>query len=280
MKTPIKYIGSKAGLIDEISSYVPEDTTVIVEPFAGSGAFSFSSGSPFYLIDNQPELINFYEVLINKPSELILELESMKKLNCEEFFMEVRSNDRGEHWYSLGDVVRAARYYYILYAGYNGMYRVNKKNQANVPWGGDSRKFSVPEEKLLDASEYMKSKCRGVFRQQFDNLSIITSILDAGERPFVLIDPPYVDGDNGKKVYREYTDDTIDEVFYHRLYEYLIALDIAGVPFLMTNTYARYIRRKFRRWNIHKVPTKYTVAADKTKRGEKFEAWVTNIPMV
>lgn len=275
MEAPIKYVGSKRGLADIIYKYVPNDTSIIFENFSGSGAFSFSSGLPFYLSDSQPELVNFFSVLEDNVAGLVLMLEDFYKTHSKEFYLSTRAQDRLEYFSNMSEVYRAARYYYIIYSGFNGLYRVNSKGQCNTPWG--DRKFIIDRDKLERASLHLDRYCRGISCNQFDDTSIIESAISSGEKPFVLIDPPYVDGDNGKKVYREYTTDIIDDKFYDRLELYMKRLDRADIPFLMTNTYCEYIKDKFSKWNIDKVTTSYKVAADKTRRGDKFEAFTSNI---
>ena len=282
MKTPLKYVGSKASLVGQIKEYMPCDTTAIVEPFAGSGAFSFDSGLPFYLMDSQPELINFYEVLREDRSRLLSKLRKMRREHNKldfvarnEYFLSIRGQDRSPlEFLRMSNIDRAARYYYIVYTGFNGIFRVNGNNQCNTPDG--KRDFNINASSLRSASRCLRDRCGGVFHQQFDDMGILESIVDSDAKPFVLIDPPYADGDNGRPVYRGYTPDKIDDQFYDRLTDYMVSLTDAGVPFLMTNTYCKLITTKFSRWEIKKVPVKYTVGTDGTRRGEKFEAFISN----
>lgn len=278
MKTPLKYAGSKSKLSKEIQKYMPEDTTIIIEPFCGSGAYSFMSGLPFVLKDSQGELINFWRVLGSDPKALISEIKILASQSNSEFYLKIRNQDRIEGYENVVPVLRAARYYYIVYAGYNTGYRVNKKNQCNIPWGGDTRKFCLDEEKLLLTSRYLRKNCRGILHEQFDENTekLLGTILKQGDKPFFLIDPPYVDGDDKKKVYREYSSDTIDGKFYDRLFNFMNLLEERGLPFLMTNTYCEYILDMFCGWKIDKVATKYSVSASGESRGEKFEAFTSN----
>lgn len=276
MRTPLKYAGSKDKLFDEIKRYLPENTNVVVEPFSGSGAFSFKSELPFYLLDSQPELINFWKVLSQKPNELVETIKSLASTKNKEYFIKIRNLDREEAFKDYTDVYKAARYYYIVYSGYNTGYRVNKKNQCNIDWGGDTRQFSLDFSRLFSASQYLKDNCLGIHHRQFDDFSIIESLLLKGKKPFVLLDPPYVDGDDGKKVYREYSSDKIDNKFYLRLLAFMEKLNENNVPFLMTNTYCSYITDMFGEYIIHKIPTKYSVAATEGKHAVKFEAFVSS----
>lgn len=280
MKTPLKYCGSKNKLSEEIMKYVPADTTCIVEPFCGSLAFSFNAGLPFYAFDAQSELMMFWEALRDYPEELITQIKRFSKDNCREKFMKIRSADRQEGFEDYGCIYRGARYYYIVYSGHNTGYRVNQKNQCNIPWGGDTRKFVLNEDYLREVSAYLKESGYAFINCQFDSeevFAILRSLIDSGDIPFVLIDPPYVDGDDGKKVYREYTGDKIDNAFHERMLSFMRALTEARIPFVMTNTYCQQIKEIYGYFEINKVQTKYSVSGDKENGTEKFEAFVTNM---
>lgn len=273
MKSPIKYVGSKGRLVPEINNYIPNDTSIILEPFCGSAALSFHKELPFYISDLSPELVHFLKTLsepgnVERMIDVLLELEQS---HSKDFYIQVRSVDRAWDMDQLPDIYRACRYYYIIYAGFNGLYRVNKKNQCNTPWG--DRVFRADVHRLRQAGNYLQRYCRGIFHQEFDDMSTLESVLDSGIKPFVFIDPPYY----GDKVFKSYTPEGDGGDFYYRLDKYLTDLDSAGVTFLMTNSYDDYILDMFEhKYTIDKVATKYSVSADGNKRGEKFEAFVTN----
>ena len=270
---PVKYVGSKRKLLKEIENYIPKDTNTIIEPFAGSGALSFSKDLPFYLVDKSPELINFLQVL-NHPesfSKLIILLEVFRGSHSKEFYMDVRKTDRLPRFDHLPRVYRAARYYYIIYSGFNGLYRVNKRNECNTPWG--SRDFNVDTIHLNNCHVHLKTFCKGIHYQEFNNMELYQSIVDYSDsKPFVLIDPPYY----GDKVFKAYTPEGDGGDFYFDLYNFMCDLDEANIPFLMTNSDDEYIDNMFNEWGIDKVATKYSIAADGKKRGVKFESFVHN----
>ena len=267
MNPIIKYVGGKSSLMHEIQPYITKaSATSIYEPFVGSGAVSLLSGLPMMWNDNQPELINFYRVVISYPNRLIEKLASMAEYHnelfntdratAEEFYLLTRSQNPET------SLLRAARYFYIIYTGFNGLYRVNKKgeNQCNTAFG--KKVFSFNQSKVDDIlrfSDYLKVNLKYLTHGQFDSTD--HTCIETDSNPFVFIDPPYAKKDNGKAIYTEYTEDKIGDAFWDRLLAYMLKLDSDGIPFLMTNTYCKFIAEKFGMFNTRRVATKYNVQA-------------------
>lgn len=267
----IPYVGSKSKLIPNIEKYM-QDCDVIFEPFGGSAAFSLSQDLPFYYTDMQPELVNFLEHVIKQPQKLI---ERITELNATIVSIEpwytLRAADREDSFLESCPLSRAARYYYLLNTSFNNLYRVNKKGQANMPWGRGGKKIPDDfQDRILEASDKLKLHCKGLSCTDFNNQEILTSVIDSGYKPFVLIDPPYYD------TFDQYVKDRPDPEFWNRLKEYVDDLNEAGVKFLLTNSNTPFIKNLFKGYQIEEVPIRYTVAASGEKRVITSEAFITN----
>ncbi|EHI3975700.1 DNA adenine methylase, partial [Salmonella enterica] len=60
VKTPLKWVGSKARLMPQLRPHLPEGKR-LVEPFAGSCAVMMNTDYDEYLIaDVNPDLVNLY----------------------------------------------------------------------------------------------------------------------------------------------------------------------------------------------------------------------------
>ena len=79
--------------------------------------------------DSNEELIHFYYTVRNRPVELYDCISTM--VVSEDEYYKIRALAP----LSLDDVSRAARFLYLNKTCYNGLYRVNKNNQFNTPFG-------------------------------------------------------------------------------------------------------------------------------------------------
>jgi DNA adenine methylase len=104
----------------------------IIEPFAGGAAFfhHFDVGAAI-INDVNSELISAYEAIRDSPDEVE---EQLSKFSVNrETYMELRVSLGGSK------VRRAARFFFLNRTSFSGIYRVNKKGQFNVPFGGGKR---------------------------------------------------------------------------------------------------------------------------------------------
>ena len=85
------------------------------------------------LIDNNPELINVYEVIRDNVQELIHSLQNHR--NESDYFYSIRNIDRQTDFAKMNKVEKASRTIYLNRCCYNGLYRVNSKGGFNVPFG-------------------------------------------------------------------------------------------------------------------------------------------------
>ena len=138
----VKWVGGKRGLLSQMLPLLPKEFNNYFEPFVGGGALFFElqkqgklNGKKVYLFDINSELINAYQVIKSSPDRLIENLAKFKEQHSKEFYYEVRAWDREENFLELDSVIRATRFIYLNKTCFNGLYRVNKKNQNNVPIG-------------------------------------------------------------------------------------------------------------------------------------------------
>ena len=135
----VKWAGGKRSIIDKLKKLVPDDYKTYYEPFVGGGALLFDLQPKKAVInDYNSELMNVYECIkdADKFDKMCSELNKHETNHSEEYYYEIRNLDRDKKKFNrIADYKRAARTIYLNKACFNGLYRVNSKNEFNVPFG-------------------------------------------------------------------------------------------------------------------------------------------------
>ncbi|MFH1352097.1 MAG: DNA adenine methylase [bacterium] len=155
----LKWAGGKTQLLNELEKRLPHknrSTGIIeryIEPFVGGGALYFYLESIYkiktaYLIDNNQDLILTYKVVQKEHKKLIRELERLQ-----EIYLQKSSVGRQEYYYQIRDeynkqkdkinysrfsdiwITRASYLILLNKTCFNGLYRLNRKGEFNVPHG-------------------------------------------------------------------------------------------------------------------------------------------------
>ena len=176
--TFLKWAGGKNWFVNNENERFPNEFNRYIEPFLGSGAIFFHS-QPLNAIlsDINQELINTY---ISVRDEVGLVYENLKRHQ--------RNNNRAYYYRMRATKTRttatsAARMIYLNKACFNGIYRVNKKGEFNVPFGTD--RDIIFDRDSLDRSSY-KLQNADILCQDFQR-----TIEMAEEYDFLFCDPPY-----------------------------------------------------------------------------------------
>ena len=157
-KPILKWAGGKTQMLGELLPKVPSSYGRYIEPFFGGGALFFALQPENAVIaDSNPELINMYRQVADHVDDVISYLE--KYQNTSEMFYSVRSLD----WETLPKAEAAARTIYLNRTCYNGLYRVNKKGQFNVPYGKYKNPKICDSEALHAASQALQKADSGAF---------------------------------------------------------------------------------------------------------------------
>ena len=132
----LKWAGGKTQMISDILKFAPKNFNKYIEPFIGGGAVYFNlNHSESIISDLNEELVITYKQVKENVGETIDILE--KYNNTEEFYYKTRALDVNKLSYSE----RAARLIYLNKTCFNGLFRVNKKGEFNVPYGKRSGSF-------------------------------------------------------------------------------------------------------------------------------------------
>lgn len=264
----IKWVGGKRQLIGEIKEYMPKKFNNYFEPFIGGGAVFFElKQHNSFINDYNQELTNLYEIIKTKPNELLKDLKKHK--NTEEYYYEIRSLDREPTKYKrLSKVKKASRFIYLNKTGFNGLYRVNKKGQNNVPFGRYKDPKFADEENILACSELLQSTT--IMNGDFENIKAHIK-----EGDFVYFDPPYVPL-NETSNFTAYTDKGFDDDMQFRLKELCDYIDGIGAYFMLSNSYTDFILDLYDGYTIKTVEANRALNCKASGRGKIKEVIVIN----
>ncbi|PKL56431.1 MAG: hypothetical protein CVV34_07920, partial [Methanomicrobiales archaeon HGW-Methanomicrobiales-5] len=203
----LKWAGGKTQLLNECNKRLPEELqgtkiTRYVEPFIGGGAVFFSLNQRFafeqsYICDANEELILAYRVIQKSVKKLISELEILKsdyfsrsEEEKEKFYYEVRDAfnrklpETDFHKYHTGWIERTAQIIFLNRTCFNGLFRVNRKGEFNVPFGRYKMPDILNEENLRDVAKVLKRT-----EILFGDFTTCREFVD--DHTFVYFDPPY-----------------------------------------------------------------------------------------
>lgn len=259
----LKWAGGKRQLLNEIRRRMPTEYGAYYEPFVGGGAIFFGTlHTPALISDTNQELINCYRVVRDQVEALIEDLRRHE--NAETYFYALRSVQPE----TLTPVERASRFIYLNRTCFNGLYRVNRKGQFNVPYGKYKNPALVPADKLKAAS----TNLQGVEIEMSDYKGAV-STAEAGD--FVYLDPPYIPL-GGFADFKRYNSDVFGVEQHEEMAALLDDLDGRGVKFMVSNSDTPLSRELYRNWKIDTVTAKRLINCDATKREGALEVIVTN----
>lgn len=231
LKPFTKWAGGKRQLIPELTALMPKEYDRYFEPFVGGGALFFETLPPVAVInDSNTYLIRVYEQIKENVDGLISLLEEHQRNNSKEYYLKIRSVDRDGTINHMSHMEQAARLLYMLRVDFNGLYRVNSKNQFNVPYGRYKKPKIVNEELLRSISNYLNMSDVTVLNEDFE---LAVSAAQGGD--FVYFDPPYAPVSETSS-FTAYTNDGFGLKEQERLRDTFVALTQRGVKVMLSNS--------------------------------------------
>lgn len=266
-----KWTGGKRQLLGDLRSYMPENYNRYFEPFVGGGALFFDLAPEQAVInDFNEELINAYRQIKDKPVDLIDLLLGHKENNSKDYYLELRAADRDGRLASMTDVERAARILYMLRVDFNGLYRVNSKNQFNVPYGRYKNPKIVDVDLIHQISGYLNENDIEILQTDFAD-----AVAGAQTGDFVYFDPPYIPL-NETSSFTSYTHEGFSYEEQVRLRDTFKELTDRGVYVMLSNSSSPLVEELYQDFNVHFVEAQRTNGAKSSSRGKISEIIVTN----
>lgn len=268
----VKWAGGKRQIIDKLKELVPYEFNTYYEPFVGGGALLFELAPKKAVInDYNAELINVYNVLCDeeKFKQMCKALNSHETNHSEEYYYEVRNKDRNKNSYNrLADYTKAARTIYLNKACFNGLYRVNSKNEFNVPFGKKTKVNTYEGSNLITVSNYLTMNDITILNTDFEE-----SVKNAKKGDFIYFDPPY---DSDTSTFNSYTENGFGKEEQKRLAEVFKDLDKRGCYVMLSNYNTKLIKELYKDYNFNYVTAPRNIGASSKNRGKVEEVIITN----
>ena len=260
----LKWAGGKTQILAQIDENLPKELKEgkikkYIEPFVGGGAVLFYLLQKYefkevIINDINEDLMLSYKVIKNDVNRLIEELSSLRDefLSLDEerrrdFYYRVRDEFNNNKDYD--EVKRVAQFIFLNKTCYNGLYRVNKKGEFNVPYGRYKNPKIFDEDNLIAVSKLLKN-----VKILCGDFEIVDEYVD--EESFVYFDPPYkpLNKTSSFTSYTKYDFNDDDQI---RLAKFYRKLDKRGAKLMLSNSYnVEFFERLYEGFNIKKVVAK------------------------
>ena len=258
----IKWAGGKRQLIPVIKDMLPEHYNCYFEPFFGGGALFFDLQPKDAVInDFNVFLINMYVQIADNYPEVIKSLDELenKYNSCS------TDKQRTDYYFKVREVFNtciksesltpysASLLIFLNKAGFNGLYRVNKNGEYNVP---------TAHRKSIKSYDFDNIKA---VSKALSKTTILTGDFEKACRKvkkddFVFFDSPYYETFDTYQAGGFSKDDHI------RLFNLFNRLNDKGAYLMLTNNDCDFIKDLYKSYNIKQVPVKRMINCDGNKR--------------
>ena len=262
----VRWVGSKAKLLPEILKWIPDDFRTYHEVFLGSGAlfFELQNQRPnlhAVLSDANTWLTCAFGAIQRDVEEVFAPLRVYAEMYAKHgapFYLHVRDNFSVDQ--ATGPEI-AAYFVFMMKAGFNGVFRVNKSGKYNVPPGKFSSPPTICDESLLRACS-----------MALTNATVVNSDFREVERraqpgDFLYADPVYLPMSETAN-FTSYTSNGFTLADHVALRDLLLRLKRKGVHVLASNSATSAARDLYKgpEWEIREVTRSGAVNSIGTKR--------------
>ena len=260
----IKWAGGKRQLLPALIERVPDFYGTYFEPFLGGGALFFSQRpGQAVLADVNTRLIRTYRGVRDHVDDVIGLLREYP--HDSRFYYDLRQRDID----SASDAEVAAWFIYLNKTGYNGLYRVNRGNGFNVPFGRYANPTICDEPTLRACSAALA----GVERLLVSDFEVAVEGANRGD--FVYFDPPYVPLSITSS-FTSYTSHGFGPEDQIRLRDLARRLKKRGVRVLLSNSSAPFVRDLYAEdFDVEEVLATRMVNSKASARGAIIELVIT-----
>lgn len=291
LKPFVKWVGGKSQLVDEIEKMLPSDgekvLTKYAEPMVGGGALFFNILSKYdyeeiYISDINAELINAYKAIKNDVDNLISKLNEMQMT-----FLPMDENGRKYFYYNIREkfnstvlsaetaTEKAAQFIFLNKTCFNGLYRVNRKGQFNVPMGAYKNPTICDDDNLRNIHEALQN-----VTIVCGDYSLSKTFID--KNTFVYLDPPYRPISE-TSAFTSYNSESFDDNEQIRLAQFIDEINKLGAKIVLSNSDPKNVNEEdnffdnlYRNYKINRVEASRAINSKGDSRGKIKELLICN----
>jgi DNA adenine methylase len=198
--------------------------------------------------------------------KVITHLDKLARKHSEEHYYQIRH--RYNNARKLAPAERAAMFVYLNKTCFNGLHRVNRSGEFNVPMGRYKNPSIVNAEALRRAS--------GALAHATIRCASYGHLVDQAKAgDFVYFDPPYEPVSRTAN-FTAYSADGFSSDHQRELRDLYAALDERGCKLMLSNSDVPLIRELYCGFNIKRIYAPRAINCDSTKRGPVAEVVVRN----
>ncbi|MDP8232906.1 MAG: DNA adenine methylase [Candidatus Zophobacter franzmannii] len=287
----LKWAGGKTQLLHDIALQIPfrnDDRFVYVEPFVGSGAVliwilqNYPNIEYAVINDVNSDLMDCYQVIKTNVHELIEELRSLERsyhaiCDSPELKKEFYYEHREKYNLREEDVIKhSAIFIFLNRTCFNGLYRVNRKNEFNVPIGSYKKPQICNEENLLSVSKLLEKV--EIFNGDFEE-----TIPKTQHKVLFYCDPRYKPLGNTAS-FNSYMKDDFNDEEQKRLKRFCDKLDDNKFYWILSNSDVKgkdinddFFDNLYKDYKITRVFARRMINSNPDKRGQLTELMISNV---
>lgn len=267
MRALVKWAGGKSWLVDQFAHILPRPSDVAGyrEPFTGSAAVAkyYLDKTRCALSDKNHRLMTMYRGVREDPGGVVSHLRSLAF--DADTYTKVRRSFNHPSGVPMSHEI-AAQFIYLNRAGFNGLYRENRRGEFNVPIGDYKNPTICDEDSIRGWSTLLQDA-------ELSAQDWRTSTRDARPREFIFLDPPYVPKSKTSN-FTAYQAGGFGPTDQEQLADELHVLNKRGCLWMLTNS--SEARDLYREWYVTEADVARSINSNGKKRGAVKEIIVTN----
>ena len=289
-KPYLKWAGGKTQLLPVISDKIPftlEEKFTYIEPFVGSGAVLFWILNSYPQIekavinDINLDLINGYKVIKNNVDNLLIILNNLQ----EQYYQLLEDKEEKKSFYysqrevfnqrTSNIVEQTALFIFLNKTCFNGLYRVNRKNNFNVPIGSYKKPLICDRENLKAVSKVLQKV--EILHGDFEQILEYTQ-----EKCLVYLDPPYKPLTTTAS-FNSYASSHFNDDEQIRLKKFCDRLDKLGCQWILSNSDVTsanpdddFFDDLYQDYQINRVLARRSINSKSDRRGQLNELLISN----